>query len=462
MSTAPNRVGKRRKKGPLETYEGKTTRIPIYDAGNGKVLLSYYAKGRRKLVKCSGVVEARKKAKVISDQLADGVAHVRTITVQQAALLEFCNEMLTPLRVNLSEAVREFVDARKIISQSFEKASLVEAATFFVRETDRRKVTPKAFPEVVQEFLDDLKAKQRSYRHWADCHSRLNKAAKTFRGGILDITAPDLERWLDSIKVKGRNRNNYRGILTTLFSFARKRGYLLRNTQTEAEYITVSTDHGSPVGIYTPAQISEILHGLTDQWVSFAAIGAFAGLRAAEIHRLEWNDVNMAEGHIVVDRQKDKTGRRRIVPIQDNLKKWLKPHAKESGWICPHYAHDSTLLIQFGQALKKTGVTPVHNGFRHSYASYRLAETQSAEKVGLEMNTSPRKLFQNYRELVTERASKEYFGVVPKRTGSGSKGKDSGKAHIEKSRKGSPSSKKFVPGGLATSTKSIKKLAPTK
>ena len=462
MSRELKKSEKRKKKGPLEIYEGKTARIPIYDAGNGKVLLSYYAKGHRKLVKCSGMVEARKRAKEIADQLADGVAHVRTVTAQQAALLEFCNEMLTPLRVNLSEAVREFVDSRKIMSQMSEKASLVEAATFFVRETDRRKVTPKAFPEVVKEFPDDLKAKQRSYRHWADCHSRLGKAAKSFRGGILEITAPALERWLDSLKVKGRNRNNYRGTLTTLFSFARKRGYLLRNIQTEAEYITLSTDHGSPIGIYTPAQISQILHGLPDKWVSFAAIGTFAGLRAAEIHRLEWGDVNMTEGHIVVDRQKDKTGRRRIVPIQANLKKWLKTHAQKSGWICPHYAHDSTLLIQFGEALKKTGVTPVHNGFRHSYASYRLAETHSADKVGLEMNTSPRKLFQNYRELVTEKAAKEYFGVVPQKKGIQDKGKAAGKASGNAPKKRSPSSKKLVPGSPASRSKSVKKLAPAK
>ncbi len=454
MSKTSKASGKKLKRGPIEVYEGKTARIPIYDAGDGKVLLSYYAAGKRKLVKCCGLVEGRKKAKELADQLADGVAHVRPVSAKQAALLEFCNEMLTPLRINLSEAIREFVDSRKIMFQMSERASLVEAATFFVTETDRRKVTPKAFPAVVLEFLDDLKAKQRSYRHWVDCHSRLMKASKTFRGGIMEITAPDLERWLDSIKVKGRNRNNYRGTLTTLFSFARKRGYLLRNTQTEAEYITLATDRGNPVGIYTPAQISQILLGLPDRWVSFAAIGAFAGLRAAEIHRLEWSDVNMAEGHIVVDRHKDKTGRRRIVPIQANLKNWLKPHVQENGWICPHYAHDSTLLIQFSEAFKKTGVSHVHNGFRHSYASYRLAETQSAEKVGLEMNTSPRKLFQNYRELVTEKAANEYFAVLPKKKRS----QISDKVTAEKS----ASAKKLVPSSLARRTKSVKKLTPAK
>jgi integrase len=402
-----------KKRGALEIVEAKNTRVPIYDAGEGRVLLAYYADGKRRMVKCQNLKAGRKRAKEIIEQLVDGAAHVRTVTAKEAALLDFCVSVLGPLRIPLSEAVREFADARKILADAGEPASLVEAAGFFVRESEKRKVAPKLFPEAVQEFLDDLKAKERSYRHWSDCHARLGKAAKAFKGQILAVTATDLERWLDSIKVKGRNRNNYRGSLTTLFSFARKRGYLPRNTQTEAEYVTLATDRGNPIRIYSPQQISDILHHLPERWIPFAAIGTFAGLRAAEIHRLDWSEVNLAEGHIVVERQKDKTGRRRIVPIQPNLKAWLKPHAKKSGPVCPRYSHDSTLLIEFSKAFKQTGVLSVHNGFRHSYASHRLAVVKSADEVGLEMNTSPRKLFQNYRELVTEKVGLGYFKVLP-------------------------------------------------
>ena len=413
MISSLQRPESAKKRGPVEIVEGKNVRIPIYDAGNRKVLLAYYADGKRKLVKCQNREVGRQRAKEIIQQLVKGSAHVRTISAREAALLDFCMSALSPLAIPLSEAIREFVDARKILKEVNESASLVEASAFFVRESQKRQIPRKVFPEVVMEFLDDLKRKERSYRHWGDCHSRLGKAAKAFKGGILDLTASDLEAWLDSIKARGRNRNNYRGSLTTLFSFARKRGYLPRNAPTEAEYITLATDRGNPIRIYTPEQIGEILHFLPDRWVPFAAIGAFAGLRAAEIHRLDWKDVNLDEGHIVVDRHKDKTGRRRIVPILPNLKAWLLPHAHKEGWVCPHYSHDSTLLIEFSKAFKETGIVSVHNGFRHSYASHRLAVIKSADGVALEMNTSPRKLFQNYRELVTEKVALEYFDVFP-------------------------------------------------
>lgn len=409
-----NSKGKKsvKKRGPIEIVEGRNTRIPIYDAGDGKVLLAYYADGKRKLAKCQDRESGRKRAKEIIEQLVAGSAHVRTISAKEAALLDFCLTALSPIGIPLSEAIREFVDTRKILNEAGEPASLVEVASFFIRESQKRQIPPKPFPDVVQEFLNDLKQKERSYRHWGDCSARLGKAAKTLKCGILEISTSDLEAWLDTIKVRGRNRNNYRGALTTLFSFARKRGYLPRSAPTEAEYITLATDRGNPIQIYTPEQISNILHLLPQRWIPFAAIGAFAGLRAAEIHRLDWSDINMEEGHIVVDRHKDKTGRRRIVPIQPNLHNWLQPHTKKSGWVCPHFSHDSTLLIEFSKAFKKTGISSVHNGFRHSYASHRLAVVKSAEQVGLEMNTSPRKLFQNYRELVTEKVAKKYFEVL--------------------------------------------------
>ena len=55
----------------------------------------------------------------------------------------------------------------------------------------------------------------------------------------------------------------------------------------------------------------------------------------------------------------------------------------------------------------------VPNGLRHSYASYRLAAVKSADQVALEMGNSPRKLFANYREIVTEAEAGKWFAVKP-------------------------------------------------
>ena len=70
------------------------------------------------------------------------------------------------------------------------------------------------------------------------------------------------------------------------------------------------------------------------------AIGGFAGLRSAEIERLEWADVDLDGGHITVTAGKAKTASRRIIPIADNLRAWLTPYKEQSGPVWPHRARE--------------------------------------------------------------------------------------------------------------------------
>lgn len=54
--------------------------------------------------------------------------------------------------------------------------------------------------------------------------------------------------------------------------------------------------------------------------------------------------------------------------------------------------------------------------FRHSFISYRVAETQDAAKVALEAGNSPQMIFSNYREMVTPKEAKRWFSVKPSET----------------------------------------------
>jgi integrase len=156
-----------------------------------------------------------------------------------------------------------------------------------------------------------------------------------------------------------------------------------------------------------------MLTGIAPKFVPFVALGAFAGLRTAEIHRLEWQDIDFHGGHIIVGKHKAKTGQRRIIPVLPALKAWLEPLAQLQGKVVPQYSHDAPLLRAFRKALKPWNVELVHNGLRHSFASYRLAIVQSAEQVSLEMGNSPRKLFTDYHQLATKSQAELWFSVMP-------------------------------------------------
>jgi hypothetical protein len=50
---------------------------------------------------------------------------------------------------------------------------------------------------------------------------------------------------------------------------------------------------------------------------------------------------------------------------------------------------------------------------RHSFISYRLAQTKDIAAVALEPGNSPRMIFAHYRELCTGAEALEWFSILP-------------------------------------------------
>ena len=93
------------------------------------------------------------------------------------------------------------------------------------------------------------------------------------------------------------------------------------------------------------------------------AFGGFAGIRSAEIQRLEWQDIIWDRDFIEIKGHKAKTKSRRLVPLRENLKAWLAPFRQEEGYVCK-LAHHSVKLNYVGE---KAGFGWRQNALRHSY-----------------------------------------------------------------------------------------------
>jgi len=197
-------------------------------------------------------------------------------------------------------------------------------------------------------------------------------------------------------------------------------------------------------------------------------IGAFAGVRHAELQRLEWTDLLLDRGYVVVRATQSKTGSRRLVPIQENLRIWLSRMQPGEREVCEvaNMASAIALLVReinrgrravWAQAnqvsedqLKETmkearkdlaaakaarskqahknslppgaetsdteGWTPFvwkQNALRHSFISYRLAENPNMAEVSLESGTSPQMVHRHYKALVNVAEAKEWFSITP-------------------------------------------------
>jgi integrase len=186
---------------------------------------------------------------------------------------------------------------------------------------------------------------------------------------------------------------------------------LSKHDVTEAEAVDKAKDRGGKPELLKPEQMAELMAKAEGKIALYLAIAGFAGIRAAEIMRLEWKDFNFARGHITVAADKAKTATRRLVPILPNLAEYLRPYRGVTGALFK--MKDDERAINFA---KQSGIDPwPNNCLRHSYASYRLAATQDAQRVALEMGNSPNILIVNYRELADEHDAKAWFAIAPKR-----------------------------------------------
>jgi integrase len=299
--------------------------------------------------------------------------------------------LLQPFGIPLHDAIEEYVAMRK-----------------------RKKTVEKRVGDVVDELLEAKKQARLSDRYIETLRTYLLRFADSFQTNIGSVNTGAIVRWLDSLKVGPRSRNNVRQAIVTLFNFSRRRGYLPKGETTEAADIETVRDHDGEISILTPAQLTRLLRKSKPDYQLYFALAAFTGIRSAELLRLEWSEINFEKAHIEVKTRKAKTATRRLVPIQPNVAKWLAPYRDRKGKLFQsRRTVDSA--IKFA---KRLGIPWKANCLRHSYATYRLSMVPDAGRIALEIGNSPAKLFTNYRELDRENHAPEWFAIEPTPRGS--------------------------------------------
>jgi integrase len=263
--------------------------------------------------------------------------------------------------------------------------------------------------KLINEFLMSKARAGRSERYLRALRNSLVKFSYgRATKDIADVTTVEIEDWLHSSGWKPVTMKGYLGDVRTLFSFAVKRGYVVRSPALGVELPEVMP---GTVTIHTPEQAKAVLEfarGYNVDICRAMAVRYFAGLRTAEVERIE--EKHIRDKSIEVTAINAKTRRRRLVTIQPNLREWLA-----LGGTLPVRGCKSNVWRDFNDALRHaTGLPWSHNVTRHSFVSYHLARFQNAGKTALEAGHTEQMLFSNYREVVTVEAAKEYFSIVPR------------------------------------------------
>ncbi len=298
-----------------------------------------------------------------------------------------CAEKLKPYGYTIEQAVEHFIDYIKVT---------------------RRSVTVSA---LVLEYNAAKKQKGNKVRSLKDIGYRLKTFEKTFGARIVaTVTTAEIDDWLSSLDLSGQSQNNFRAVVRAFFEYAVRRDYAKTNPVVKIDKVRVED---KPAGIFTPAQLAKLLNAATVETLPALVIGAFAGLRQAEIFRLEWKEVDLARGFIEVTARKSKTAQRRLVTIQPNLRAWLEPFAGCTGLVWPFTESQWRVKMEGVREVAELATWPA-NGLRHSFGSYHLAKFSNANALALEMgHTTTKEIFAHYRELVRPDDGERYWNIRP-------------------------------------------------
>jgi integrase len=365
--------------------------------------VSHYTSGVRRLRGFTDAGDAKREVEKIARQLATGEATAATMRNPEAASFGRAIELLRPTGVSLEVAVATFAQCFEVLNGNV----MFDAARFYVAR--HKPIQPKSVADVVAELIAVKESRNASARYLQDLQSRLGRFADAFKKDAGSVTTAEVQSWLDGLKLAPQSYVNFRRVLHLFFGFAVARGYAFENLVAGAERIKVRK--GGEIEIFTPDEIARLLSAADADFLPVLAIGAFAGLRTAEIGRLDWTDIDLAGRIIKIGASKARSASRRIVPICDNLADWLTPYAGRKGLIWPETT--TTLLNRQRQTATAAGLKWKHNALRHSYASSRFAQIGDAGRVAGELGNSAAVVHRHYRELVTASDAAAWFAVKP-------------------------------------------------
>jgi integrase len=301
------------------------------------------------------------------------------------------------------------IQARKKLAKHGK--TIDDAAMFYLDHLERIRRCNVTVDELAKEVLEAKRKDGMSAIYIADLKKRLATFCADFgERPIAAITVEELDNWLRNLNCGPKSRANYRANIGVMFSYAERRRVLDSNPVLRTAQPKLVD---KPPEIFSVDELATLLNAASKRVpdiVPMLAIAAFAGIRDAEIKRLDWSELDQTRGHIEVKASKAKSARRRIVEMQPNLREWLRPYAGLSGPVVPVNARKKLDLVCEATKLARWA----RNGLRHSFASYRLAATHDAPRVASELgHTSPRMLYSVYRELVLPEEAERYWQIAP-------------------------------------------------
>ena len=369
---------------PAKATRRKTSRWP-------KVYKRIHRSGETGYVVDLGIIAGKRQRRSFTSKVeAETFADMARVKKQNEGVAAFV----------MSEQVR--VDATKAATLLAPSGvSLVAAAQYYLDHVITYQNAPP-LQEIVTRLLTEATRNERRQRTVEDLRYRLTIFAADFpEQKLSELTVEDLKDWLDEEAWAPRTRINFLTKVSQLYNYAIKNNWADVNL---AERIDRPSVEDKEPGILTLDQARALLeHSVEFELLPYVALGLFAGLRSAELLRLDSEAVKFEDRVIVVGQSVAKKRSRRVVELGAALEAWLKIGPKLSGQIVPK----SKLSERLSALKTAAGITAwPHNALRHSFGSYHLAYHGDATKTAYQMGHKSTDVVHNhYGHLYQQKGS---------------------------------------------------------
>lgn len=400
----------------------------VTNRGQPSLYLSYHWAGKRgqRMLRHASQADERK-ARALARELAGGMHNNRPDVLEYTGddrrTLAAAQEALSEIGVSVDAACREYAQAREVIGNS---GTILDAAEYFKRSR------PAAIKRIetsaaVEQYITSLERDRLSVRHIQDVRNRLRKFSGDFHIPLSEITTGDMNKWLRALDVAPRTRNNYRERIIAFFHWAQTEGYLRKDVKTEADALK-KVKAPTTIHIFTPDQAATLLDGAEKMassksvaerarglnCIHYLVLGLFPGIRPQEIARLSGPNIRFAHNDIEVlpaqaKGQKHRQGRRRLIPIQPNVRAWLEAYPVPTGKLC---MFKTPVFVR--KLATKLEIPWNHDVMRHSAISYAVAATGNVDLVALWSGNSRDVIYESYLNQVTPAEAMLYGSIMPK------------------------------------------------
>jgi integrase len=346
--------------------------------------LGFAVAGKRRMQTFATYSEAREAGERIVREIAQGSSAASLSAGQSQDALAALERLdafrqSTGRKFSLLGAISEFVEA----AGKLRGRTLGEAVAGYLRTVVT--VQRKDIGEAVTEFLAGSEhltraangqRAQLSAKYAYNREIQLRKFAGTFTGTLVcDLSKEHLDKFISTLGeqatksrnrrkiVSAKSRNHYRGAIRQFLQWAVRKDYLSPTHRLfEADAMRPEHANTAEIEFYTAGELARMLSAAKDTLRPLVAIGALAGLRTAELLRLDWADVWRVPGHIEIVAVKSKTRQRRLVEICPALETWLEPCRANTGKLWT--GHEICFQQKLVKLCEDAKAPRKHNGLR--------------------------------------------------------------------------------------------------